>query len=58
MRQSHDALDTPSLSLDRKTKSWHRPHHVDLRTGFYRGKQVLFAEEPAAADDKAGDDKA
>lgn len=45
MRQSHDALDTPPLSVDRKTKSVHRPHHVDLRTGFYRGKQVLFQEE-------------
>jgi len=57
LRQSHDALDMPALSLDRKTKSWHRPHHIDLRTGFYRGVQVLFKEAPAA-DEPKGDDKA
>jgi large subunit ribosomal protein L32 len=45
MRQSHDFLVTPPLSVDRKTKSVHRPHHIDLRTGFYRGEQVLFKDE-------------
>lgn len=56
MRQSHDALDVPGMSIDRKTKSVHRPHHVDLRTGMYRGKQVLFREaEEQVADDKGGD---
>jgi len=41
------------MSVDRKTKSVHRPHHVDLRTGMYRGKQVLFRD----ADVSEGDDK-
>ena len=58
MRQSHDALDTPAMSIDRKTKSVHRPHHVDLRTGMYRGKQVLFREAEESTDDKGGADKA
>ena len=44
-RRSHDAVTGPALSVDQKTKSVHRPHHVDLRTGFYRGKQVLFTED-------------
>ncbi len=55
MRQSHDALVPPAMSIDRKTKSVHRPHHVDLRTGFYGGKQILFkdADESTGADDSA-----
>ncbi|TVR45123.1 MAG: 50S ribosomal protein L32 [Planctomycetota bacterium] len=43
-RRSHQAITPPALSVDQKTKSVHRPHHVDLRTGFYRGRQVLFDE--------------
>lgn len=45
MRRAHDALQTPAMSIDKRTKSVHRPHHVDLVTGFYRGKQVLFPED-------------
>jgi large subunit ribosomal protein L32 len=45
MRRSHDAISAPALSIDKKTKSVHRPHHVDLKTGFYRGKQVLFDDD-------------
>jgi len=44
-RRSHQAPALPPLSLDRKTKSVHRPHHVDLKTGFYRGEQILFRDE-------------
>ena len=59
MRQSHDALYTPAMSIDRKTKSVHRPHHVDLRTGMYRGKQVLFRDADVnEGDDKGAGDKA
>jgi large subunit ribosomal protein L32 len=53
MRQSHQALVAPALSVDTKSKSVHRPHHVDLRTGLYRGVQILFREDPVAPD--AGD---
>ena len=45
MRQSHQALRAPAMSIDAKTKSVHRPHHVDLRTGLYRGRQVLFRDD-------------
>ncbi|GDY11335.1 50S ribosomal protein L32 [Planctomycetota bacterium] len=47
LRQSHQALTVPAMARDKATKSWHRPHHVDLRTGLYRGKQVLFKDDQA-----------
>jgi large subunit ribosomal protein L32 len=45
MRQSHQALVAPPISIDAKSKSVHRPHHVDLRTGLYRGRQVMFRDD-------------
>ncbi len=48
-RQSHQALAVPGLSIDKATKSVHRPHHIDLRTGMYGGRQVLFKEESGDA---------
>jgi large subunit ribosomal protein L32 len=50
-RRSHHARELPAMSVDKKTKSVHRPHHVDLATGFYRGKQILFTDD--AADTQA-----
>ncbi len=52
LRQSHQALVVPPMSIDRTTKSVHRPHHIDLRTGIYNGKQVLFRDEEATGDDQ------
>lgn len=46
-RQSHQALAKPALSIDKATKSVHRPHHIDLRTGMYNGRQVLFKDDAA-----------
>jgi hypothetical protein len=44
------------MSVDTKTRSVHRPHHVDLKTGMYRGKQILFKDDaPAAGGEAAGD---
>lgn len=49
LRTQHiNRLTPPTLTVDRQTKSVHRPHHIDLRTGRYRGRQVLFEEEDAA----------
>ena len=50
MRKSHQALKVPGMSLDKKTKSIHRPHHVDLSTGLYGGRQVLFREDQTGTD--------
>ena len=58
-RRSHLALSAPAMSIDRRAgNSIHRLHHVDLKTGLYRGKQVLFNEsaDEDVADDAAGED--
>ena len=52
MRQSHQALTVPAMSIDKTSKSVHRPHHIDLRTGLYNGKQVLFTEDAGEQSDK------
>lgn len=40
MRRSHDKLGQPSYQEDATTGELGRRHHVDLKTGMYRGKQV------------------
>ena len=40
-RRSHDALGKNTFIEDKDTGELHRPHHVDLKTGMYRGRQVL-----------------
>ncbi len=45
MRRSHHSLKTPAFREDKQTGELHRPHHVDLLTGMYRGKKVLDREE-------------
>lgn len=51
LRRSHHALPLTGLSIDKQTKSVHRSHHVDLKTGLYRGRQVLFPEDETGNDD-------
>jgi len=41
MRQSHDALTAPVYVEDKDSGERRRPHHIDLKTGKYRGMQVL-----------------
>jgi len=56
LRNQHiRAMAVPALSVDRQTKSVHRPHQVDLRTGLYNGKQVLFKDDEAAGEQPAAD---
>ena len=40
-RRAHDALKTPTYIEDRDSGELRRPHHIDLKTGMYRGRQVL-----------------
>ncbi|WP_323014757.1 50S ribosomal protein L32 [Devosia sp.] len=40
-RRSADALATPSYVEDKDSGELRRPHHVDLKTGMYRGRQIL-----------------
>jgi large subunit ribosomal protein L32 len=41
MRRSADALQPPTYVEDRESGERRRPHHIDLKTGKYRGPQVL-----------------
>jgi large subunit ribosomal protein L32 len=40
-RRSADALSAPTYVEDKNTGELRRPHHIDLKTGMYRGRQVL-----------------
>ncbi len=40
-RRSADALKQPSYIEDKDSGEYRRPHHVDLKTGMYRGRQVI-----------------
>lgn len=40
-RRSHHGLSSPRLSRDNKTGVLHMRHRVCLKTGMYRGKQIL-----------------
>ena len=40
-RQSHDALVRPTYVEDKDSGERRRPHHIDFKTGKYRGRQIL-----------------
>jgi large subunit ribosomal protein L32 len=44
MRRSADALKQPTYIEDKDSGELRRPHHIDLKTGMYRGRQVLKAK--------------
>ncbi len=41
MRRSADALKKPTYVEDKDSGELRRPHHLDLKTGMYKGRQVL-----------------
>jgi len=45
MRRSHDKLGQASYIEDKDSGELRRPHHIDLKTGKYRGRQVLEAQD-------------
>jgi large subunit ribosomal protein L32 len=45
MRRAHDALKANSYVEDKESGELRRPHHVDLKTGRYNGKQILKPKE-------------
>lgn len=45
MRRSHHALTATNWSEDNNTGEPVRRHHVDLKTGMYKGRQVLEARD-------------
>ena len=45
MRRSHDSLSGAAYIEDKDSGELRRPHHIDLKTGKYRGRQVLEPRE-------------
>ena len=41
MRRAHDRLKGNTYIEDADSGELRRPHHIDLKTGVYRGKQIL-----------------
>ncbi|GEP04194.1 hypothetical protein MOX02_22320 [Methylobacterium oxalidis] len=48
MRRSADALKAPTYVEDKDSGELRRPHHIDLKTGMYRGRQVLKVKSAEA----------
>ena len=44
-RRSADALNQPTYVEDKDSGELRRPHHIDLKTGMYRGRQVIEPKE-------------
>jgi large subunit ribosomal protein L32 len=40
-RRSTDALKAPVYVEDQDSGELRRPHHIDLKSGKYRGRQIL-----------------
>jgi large subunit ribosomal protein L32 len=40
-RRSHHALEAATLSVCSNCEAKHRPHHMCLECGFYKGRQVI-----------------
>ena len=45
MRRSHDALGANTYVEDKDTGELRRSHHIDLKSGMYKGRQVLEQKE-------------
>ena len=45
MRRAHDAIGTTAYIEDKDSGELRRPHHIDLKSGMYRGKQILSPKE-------------
>lgn len=43
-RRSHDSLDAPTYVEDKESGERRRPHHIDLKSGKYNGRQILPAK--------------
>ena len=40
-RRSHLGLKTTNIVEDKKSGEYRLSHHIDLKTGYYKGRQVL-----------------
>ena len=44
-RRNHIQLDVKNIVEDKKSGEYRLSHHVDLKTGFYKGRQVFKPKE-------------
>ena len=44
-RRSADSLSNPTYVENPDSGELHRPHHIDLKSGMYRGRQVIEAKD-------------
>ncbi len=44
-RRSHDKLKQPAYVEDQESGELRRPHHIDLKTGVYKGREVIEPKE-------------
>ena len=44
-RRAHHALKSPSVTEDKNTGELVRPHHICLKTGMYKGEQVIDVKD-------------
>ena len=47
-RRSADALTSPIYVEDKESGNLRRPHHVDLKSGKYRNRQILDVDKAEA----------
>lgn len=45
MRRAHDALKRNAYVEDAESGELRRPHHIDPKSGRYRGRQILKPKE-------------
>ena len=41
MRRSHHRIRSANVVEDKKSGEFRLSHHIDLKTGFYNGRQVI-----------------
>jgi large subunit ribosomal protein L32 len=44
-RRAHDALKTPHYYFDKDTGEAKVPHRIDLKTGTYKGRQIIDVKD-------------
>ncbi len=54
MRRSHHALSKINVAIDSKTGEYKLPHHISLKDGYYKGKQVIVPKSLKQSDAEEG----
>ena len=44
-RRSHMKFSTKNIVADKKSGEYRLSHHIDLKTGIYKGRQILDPKE-------------